>query len=371
MIDPTTRVRSFLVIVVIAGLLLQGSLFARQDKSSGKDGTKSPRTGIYPLPIAFYSPETGLAGGAAALFLLHDSLAQRASSITADVIYTEKKQFISEVYGDMYLGGDAYRLTADVTFQKYPNKFWGIGNNTPDVSEEGYTPQTFLVKSVLYRHISSFVNIGPAIRYSNDAMKEVTPGGVLSTGRLAGSTGGTCAALGFVANWDSRDNTFATQSGSFHQVTALLYRNAFGSDFTYDDFQIDTRNFFPVFTNHIIAVQGIGEFTTGTVPIQSYAKFGGQSLLRGYFDGRYRDSNLIAVQAEYRMPVWWRFQVVGFTGVAQVAAQTSNIALNRFWFAGGLGLRFAWNPEERINVRFDYGAGSNSSGVYLTITEAF
>jgi hypothetical protein len=371
MVHPTAPIPGSLVIVVIAGVLLQASLFAQQDQSSGNNSTKRPRTGIYPLPIVFYTPETGVAGGAAALFLFRDSLAKRASSITADVIYTEKKQFISELYGDLYFDGDTYRLTADVTFQKYPNKFWGIGNNTPDLDEEGYTPRTFLFKSVLYSRISSFMNIGPAVRYSNDAIKEVTPEGALSTGRLAGSTGGTCAAAGFVANWDSRDNTFATQSGSFYQVTALFYRSVFGSDFAFDDVQIDTRNFFPVFTNHVIAIQGIGEFTSGTVPIQNYAKFGGQSLLRGYFDGRYRDNNLVAVQAEYRMPVWWRFHVVGFAGVAQVADQVSDLALNRFWFAGGLGLRFAWNPEERINVRFDYGAGSNSSGVYVTITEAF
>jgi hypothetical protein len=45
--------------------------------------------------------------------------------------------------------------------------------------------------------------------------------------------------------------------------------------------------------------------------------------------------------------------------------------MNRFWFAGGVGLRFAWSPEERINLRLDYGVGSNSSGMYITMTEAF
>jgi outer membrane protein assembly factor BamA len=151
----------------------------------------------------------------------------------------------------------------------------------------------------------------------------------------------------------------------------MFYRGAFGSDYSYDDVLIDTRNFFATFTDHVFAVQAVAEFIDGVAPLQSYAKFGGQNLLRGYFEGRYRDKNGILLQAEYRMPVWWRLGVVGFAGVAQVADQVSHFAMDRFWFAGGIGLRFAVNPQERINIRLDYGAGNNSSGVYATITEAF
>jgi hypothetical protein len=45
--------------------------------------------------------------------------------------------------------------------------------------------------------------------------------------------------------------------------------------------------------------------------------------------------------------------------------------MNRFWFAGGVGLRFFWNPQERISLRLDYGIGNNSNGMYITVTEAF
>jgi hypothetical protein len=358
-------------VVLMTSCLWQGSVFARQEPKSEPETKKRVQTGLYPVPIVFYTPETGVAGGAAALYLYRDSLASRASSITADVIYTQKKQFVAEISGDTYFATGQYRLTTDLNFQKYPNKFFSIGNNTPESSEETYTPQTILFKAVLYRNLSSNVNIGPTIRYENVTMQEVAPGGLLSTGRLPGSSGGTSAGIGIVANWDSRDNTFATQSGSFFQVSTMFYRRALGSDYSYDDIQIDARNFLTPVSDHVLALQAIGEFINGSAPFQSFAKFGGQSLLRGYFDGRYRDNNMVSFQAEYRMPVWWRFGVVGFVGVAQVANHISDLVMNRFWFAGGIGVRFAWNPDERVNVRIDYGAGSNSSGTYFTITEAF
>lgn len=358
-------------VVLFAGFLFQGSLLAQQARTTENDTTRTPQSGIYPLPFVLYTPETGIAGGVAALYVYRDSLSIRASSLTADIIYTQKKQFIAEIAGDQYFEAGLYRLMTDLSFQKYPNKFFGIGNNTPESSEETYTPQTVLLKAVLYRNFSSHINIGPIVRYENVSMRQTLTGGVLASGLLPGSRGGISAGLGIVANWDSRDNTFAAQSGSFYQLTAVFYRSAFGSVYSYDDIQIDTRNFFGVFSDHVIAVQGSGEFIDDSAPFQNYAKFGGQNLLRGYFDGRYRDKNAVALQAEYRVPVWWRFGIVGFAGVAQVADRISKFAMNRFWFAGGIGLRFAWSPEERINLRLDYGVGSNSSGMYITMTEAF
>ena len=358
-------------LVLLTGLLVQSLLLAQQGRTTENDTVRTFQSGIYPLPIVFYTPETGFAGGAAALYLYRDPPSPHASAITADVIYTQKKQFTAEISGDQYFEEGCYRLTTDLLFQKYPNKFFGIGNNTPESAEENYTPQTFLLKAVLYRSFLSHANIGPVIRYEYTSMRETTTGGILAAGLLPGSKGGVSTGLGIVANWDSRDNTFATQSGSFYQLTTTFYRNAFGGDFSYDDIQIDTRNFFRTFSDQIVAVQGSGEFINGSAPFQDYAKFGGENLLRGYFDGRYRDKNAVSLQAEYRVPVWWRLGVVGFAGVAQVADQIGGFAIHHFWFAGGAGLRFAWNPEERINIRLDYGAGNNTSGVYLTITEAF
>jgi hypothetical protein len=54
-----------------------------------------------------------------------------------------------------------------------------------------------------------------------------------------------------------------------------------------------------------------------------------------------------------------------------VTDEIDHLGLKRFWLAGGAGIRFAWNPEERVNLRLDYGWGNNTSGLYITVTEAF
>jgi outer membrane protein assembly factor BamA len=177
--------------------------------------------------------------------------------------------------------------------------------------------------------------------------------------------------VGGVINWDSRDNTFATTSGSFQQLSALFYGNALGGDYSFTDLLFDSRSFFEVAPRHVIAIQAIAEIIDGTAPFQTLSKFGGPNLVRGYYDGQYRDKDGIALQAEYRFPVWWRFGLVGFAGIAQVSPTVANMALNRFWFAGGIGVRIELNTEDRINLRIDFGLGNNSSGTYITVTEAF
>ncbi|MGA3244657.1 MAG: BamA/TamA family outer membrane protein [Bacteroidota bacterium] len=351
--------------------VLSFSSVCGQTQRNEKDPVDSTATRIFPLPIFFYTPETGVAGGAAALLIYRDLGIPRASSITGDVIYTEKKQIIVELSGDQYFSRGRYRLLSDVLYQKYPNKFFGIGNSTTSVHEEDFTPKTFVLKATFYANMVSQFNVGPIIRYESTTMSEVDPAKLIATGTITGSSGGVSSGLGFVANWDSRDNTFAAYSGSFYQMTALFYQKTFGSDYVYSDVQLDLRKFFEVCPGHVVALQAGGEFMGGEVPFQNLTRFGGQNLMRGYFDGRYRDKQGVTVQAEYRLPVWWRFGLVGFAGVAQVADRISHLGLGRFWFAGGAGVRFAWNPEERVNIRLDYGIGNNSDGIYITVTEAF
>lgn len=359
-----TRPWSFLALLVLQSA-------AAPAQSGSPDSSKSARSGIYPLPILFYTPETGIAGGGAAMYLYRDSVSPRASAIMGDIFYTAKNQIVFEISGDQYFSRGAYRLLSNLKYLKYPNKFYGVGNNTRSADEESYTPQTFHLSAVLYTNVFSRVNIGPAVQFENVTMKKTDPAGKLALRTIPGSGGGTISGVGFVVNWDSRDNTIAAHSGSLYQLITACYRRALGSDFSYNDIQIDVRKFFELAQDQVLALQAGGEFIDGTAPFHRLVSFGGQNFLRGYFEGRYRDNCGVALQAEYRFPVWWRFGLVGFAGAAQVAETMSRMTLKKFWLAGGVGLRFALTPEERVNLRLDYGWGNNSSGLYITVTEAF
>ncbi len=356
--------------LALALAVWNGPLASGQTDQAVTDSAGLPRSGIYPVPVVFFTPETGLAGGAAAVSLFRAPLDARASSLSGDAIYTAKQQMIAELGCDLYLNQGKYRLQANLSFKKFPNKFYGIGNNTAGTSEESYTPQLFEASFRMGMNLFSRFHAGPLLRVETASMKESVPTGELARGALPGSKGGTAVGAGAVVNWDSRDNTFAAETGSLVQLTAMAYRKEFGGDYNFTFMQFDARRFFKTAPGQALAVQAVVQSVRGSVPFQSFTTFGGANCLRGYYEGRCRDNDGAALQAEYRAHIWWRIGLVGFAGIAQVADRIDRMALDRFWCAAGLGVRYEWNLQERVNLRLDYGIGNNSSGMYVTVNEA-
>src|SRR5699024_2322035 len=103
-------------------------------------------------------------------------------------------------------------------------------------------------------------------------------------------------------------------------------------------------------------------------PFYHLSMWGGSSMLRGFYDGRYRDQNMWALQSELRLPVWRRILVVPFAAVGEVFNfEEYNSAVH---VSGGLGLRYIVDHENRVNVRLDAAYGDQFR-FYLTILEAF
>ena len=92
--------------------------------------------------------------------------------------------------------------------------------------------------------------------------------------------------------------------------------------------------------------------------------------MRGYYRGRYRDNNMYSVQAEYRIPVYWRFGLDIFAGFGDVGPNII-FDLKTTKPSYGVGLRFSVDKKEKINIRFDYARGKDSQAFYISFGEAF
>ena len=94
--------------------------------------------------------------------------------------------------------------------------------------------------------------------------------------------------------------------------------------------------------------------------------------MRGYFQGRYRDDNLVVLQGELRHFFSRRWGYVVFAGVGEVSEYLTDIRGTELKYSLGAGLRYLFNKKEGINVRFDIGySKDNDIGVYFGLTEAF
>jgi outer membrane protein assembly factor BamA len=302
--------------------------------------------------------------------------ATRPSDINGGVSYTQKKQFSLGIHYDLYSPHDNYYAKGAFDYKRIPFEFLGVGDqNGPDPIDH-YTPlwrggMLEVTRNLERTQTGEGLNAGLEAVVRDDQILSSDSGAPLQSGTVPGSSGGLSSGIGVAGNYDTRDNVYSTHSGEYIAFDALFYTKATGSDFHYSQWDLDARKFITVTDNQILALQALLTLAAGNVPFYTMSQLGGEYNMRGYYQGRFRDRNMAVVQAEYRLPVWWRFGLVVFGDAGEVAHTFGAFALNGLHYTYGGGVRFLVITRQRIGVRLDYGLASDSHELYLSINEAF
>ncbi|UCH83435.1 MAG: BamA/TamA family outer membrane protein [Candidatus Latescibacterota bacterium] len=371
----------FVILVSVSAPLLKpgrAPAAAADSVSSSVDSAIAPadtlqRFGYAFIPAIFYTPETGFAGGASVLLFFrgrNDREIDLPSTVSPTLIFTEKKQIIAVIGYELNLKQSRYRVNGDIGYLEFPDLFYGIGPDTPDDPED-YTPETAFLGVSLKKRIWPRLMFGVRYEFGHSQITETEDGGLLASGLITGSDGGTVSGLGPVITWDSRDRLFYPKTGSFHALSALFYTDGLGSDFVFERYIMDFRTYIPFFEKNILALRAWFSLINGDPPFQMMSTIGGAELMRGYYDGRYRDNNAIVLQAEWRRRLWWRFGASVFAGYGDVAPTLDSFDIAEFKAAAGAGIRFVIDRGEGIAIRMDFGFIGGTPGPYFMINEAF
>jgi outer membrane protein assembly factor BamA len=330
---------------------------------------------ILPFPIIVRSIETSWAFGAVVTSTFNlrsprDSFT-RTSNLQALALYSIEHQFVAAINGTIYFPGEKYIFNQQFSYSYYPDNFWGLGKNTPNSNKEPYDYKQFYIYLHPQRHLGRSYFLGILYELQNVWDVNYEPGGLFDKESIVGRYGYIVSGLGMSITYDTRNNAFSPNHGAMLQFYFNHFDPWFGSDYRYTNYVLDLRKFFGLGSGQVLALQAYGYFNTGTVPFRSLASFGGAYHMRGYYQGRFRDNDQGLLQAEYRLPVYWRFGLVGFGGVGNVASDLGNFDFTHVKYSFGAGIRFALNKSERLNLRLDYGVGHGSSGFYFQLGEAF
>jgi outer membrane protein assembly factor BamA len=327
------------------------------------------------LPIIASSIETGWSFGLASASTFHlykrDSTI-RTSNAQAIALYTTRKQFVAALNGSIYFPGERWIINEQLSYSSFPDDFWGLGKRAPDSSKESYKFKQYYIYLHPQFKIGSNLFLGTVYEFQRVFDVEYPAGGLFDRQNVVGRNGYDVSGLGLSMTYDTRNNAFCPDRGMMLQFYFDHFSSVLGSDYQYTNFVIDLRRFIRVYKGQVLALQAFGTFNAGEVPLRSLAYLGGANNMRGYYAGRYRDKNAGILQAEYRIPLWWRIGAVGFGDLGNVGPDLSEINFQHFKYSYGGGLRVALNQAEKLNLRLDYGlAKGNSQGFYLQLGEAF
>jgi outer membrane protein assembly factor BamA len=367
--------KKFKSIWIIVTLLFMG-MFCFSFAQEEPDSVDTYQTTLNAYPFVFYTPETEFAfggGGIMAFYTARDSLLN-PSSITLSGYYSTNGSYSIDLKSNFFFFRNRSSGVLNLSLDNKVDRFYGIGNNTPEIENAQYT-LGYIGGNLEYQippGIAITDRSGFIIEYGDYKIldPEENPY-LLNDTTLVGREGGIVSGLGIVWVWDTRDQVFFPNQGGFTEARFAVYTKDLGSDFTFTWLQVNARRYWSFAKDQIIAAQLYLETVGGEPPFFELPALGGANIMRGYFQGRYRDRDYFATQVEYRQYFWWRLGFVAFAGFGDVAKDLTSLSLHRLKPTYGVGLRFLFNEKEKINVRCDIGFGKDTNGIYFSIEEAF
>lgn len=337
--------------------------------------TVNRKSKVFPSPLVGYTPETRLYLGAGVVWYLPPSkkYSETFPSVLKGVfVYTFNKQIESNISGDSYFKNNLYKWNYSSSYFKFPDSFFGIGNYTKEADKEKYDYDFFNIYVNGQRRVRKNIFVGGKTFFETTKVYNVAPGGFFDTDEIPGEDGGLNVGLGPWVSYDTRDNIYFPVSGVNFNFSAVMHNKILGSHYNYVDYLVDLSQFNKIGNDDVLGFNLYGQFVPGNTPFNRLAQLGGDSRMRGNFEGRFRDKNYITFQTEYRITFWKYFAINIFGGIGEVADKFSNFSLNGLKYSYGAGGRLFIVPEDKLSLRVDYGFdGYGNGGLYITFREAF
>jgi hypothetical protein len=327
------------------------------------------------LPLVYYTPETSWAFGLGAVgnFKLGDSALQTyESQLVIGTAYTLFDQFLTYSSWRIFSEENRNLFAGEIGWYRYVYFFYGLGNQVQDSDREQFDATFPRLRFDYLRRFKSNFYIGIRYHFDDFEITRIEENRKLASGTFLGSEGGRVSGLGPMVYFDSRDSQLYPIRGVFAEASFQTFNRSLGSNYQYNRWLVDFRSVHSINQKSVFVWNAYSEFLVGETPFFAMPLVGGNRLLRGLFEGKFRDQNLALIQAEYRYKFLPRWGAVAFSGVGNVFSQENSFQFNQSKFAYGIGGRFQLSKKEKLNLRLDIAHSPNEDlRIYLTFGEAF
>lgn len=325
------------------------------------------------LPGPHYSATTGLGLGIIGTATYStdraDSLLPRSNAS----IYTDMTTggfFLIGLKGNHIFPRERFRLDYKLNLSTFTTSFWGIGYAQADMDENetNYRRNRITALARFMVKLAPNTYFGPLVNYRfyqardvEEEKKYLWYGESLSL---------SAYTIGASFTYDSRDFMLNASKGIFLQIDQTFTPRFLGNgDHAFSTTEITLSGYQKVWKGGILAGELHGQFNYGNTPWCLLSEIGSNDRMRGYYEGRYRDKNLVEGQIELRQHIKGRNGVVAWGALANVFDDFKNAAMRKTLPNAGVGYR--WEFKKGINVRIDYGLTRNGGGFIFSLNEAF
>jgi hypothetical protein len=336
------------------------------------------------VPAAGYTLSSGLTGSinVNTAFYTSNPKTTNISSITTNFIYTQYKQMTIPVQANIWTRNNNYNFIVDWRFFKYPQDTYGLGSDSKLTDAFGLEFKHLRLHQSVLKRIGKSFFVGAGFFFDKrwDITQELDPENKnedverYGLGQKSSSTGPAA-----IVSYDSRTNSINPLKGLYTNVQLRANMKGLGSTNNWQSLVVDIRKYFnlPRGSQNTLAFWNYNWLTVGGKPpyldLPSTGWDPSNNIGRGYIQGRFRSTNLLYFESEYRFALTKNglFGGVLFANAQSVSDWPSK-NFKKVSPAGGLGIRIKVNKTSGANIAIDYGFGMDGSrGLFVNLGEVF
>ncbi|MFD0794682.1 polymerase [Mucilaginibacter litoreus] len=371
----------FILFFITAPVFAQTHLLPKFIRKMYFEKDTSKKGSFVILPVLSSAPETGLEFGGSGLYSFYtDTLSEytRVSNLFAYATITTKGQSRLNLSSSYWTPGNRYHFIGAINYINFPFDFYGIGNNTAKADADRLGQKRIRANFSAEKKFGRYIYAGLVAGGYYYRFNDREAGGIYSTNpTIEDKSGGNIVYIGPTLIFDNRNNnTYTTRGGTL--TTYLNIMSGFGRNSSYKGsfFNAELTHFFALSKRLVLGLDVQSQNLLGnSSPFYLLPAMGSDEMMRGYYNGRFRDRNYLAGQTELRYRLSDRFGIVGFAGTGEVFNKSFDFDALKPNYGGGL--RYFFDVQKGLSVRIDYGIGekrpgeSRQSGVYVGLGEAF
>lgn len=328
-------------------------------------------------PVAGYSNETEFYLGA--LSYLRYRPANFAETAPKNVFYlstsySQEKQFNFYLNPIIHFQNGRYRLENEIQYMKWPTDFYGIGMNINRDDLESFTAIEHSLKTTLIKKLNRFWEIGIYYEFMKFDVTKIEEDGILASNTVTGSESSFTSGLGIKLLFDNRNIISFPTNGFLGSLLINNFSKFSRSDYNFTELIIDLRKYLQIDKYNTLALQTYFSSCLGDVPFNQMNYL--DENMRAITSKLFVDKNAFVLRAEDRFFLWQdgfkqRLGLVFFTELGEVASQIDTFNLPDLQFNYGLGFRYSFFLEDRLNVRLDIGFGEVNFNISVASGEVY